>query len=57
MKLEVLKKQVYLSPNVEIVGVEMESLMQQASGNHNKIGQGGTVGDAKQGGFMDEDED
>lgn len=57
MKQIVFRKQAYLCPKVEIVGVEMENLMQQASGNHSPIGQGGTYGDAKQGNFVDEDEE
>lgn len=57
MKQVVFRKQAYLCPRVEIVGVEMENLMQQASGNHKPIGQGGNYGDAKQGLFMDEDEE
>jgi hypothetical protein len=57
MKQVVFRKQAYLCPKVEIVDIEMENLMQQASGNHSPIGQGGTYGDAKQGNFMDEDEE
>ena len=57
MKQVVFRKQAYLCPKVEIVGVEMENLMQQASGNPSHIGQGGTYGDAKQGKFVDEDEE
>jgi hypothetical protein len=57
MKQVVFRKQAYLCPKVEIVGVEMENLMQQVSGNHSPIGQGGTYGDAKQGNFVDEDEE
>lgn len=57
MKQVEFRKQAYLCPKVEIVDVEMENLMQQASGDHTPIGQGGTHGDAKQGNFMDEDEE
>ena len=47
MKQKESKKQMYIRPAIEIVGVGIESLMVEASGDHSGIGQGGTVGDAK----------
>lgn len=46
----------YIRPAIEIVGVGIESLMVEASGDHSGIGQGGTVGDAKRWNFLEEDE-
>ena len=57
MKQKESKKQMYIRPAIEIVGVGIESLMVEASGDHSGIGQGGTVGDAKWWNFLEEDED
>lgn len=56
MKQKESKKHMYICPAIEIVGVGIESLMVEASGDHSGIGQGGTVGDAKQWNFLEEDE-
>lgn len=57
MKQKESKKQMYIRLAIEIVGVEVESLMVQGSGDHSGIGQGGTVGDAKRWNFSEEDEE
>lgn len=51
------KKRTYVRPSIEIVGMQTESLLQQASGQHEHIGQGGTTGDAKRGFFDFEEEE
>ena len=56
MKQKESKKQMYIRPAIEIVGVGIESLMVEASGDHSGIGQEGTVGDAKRWNFLEEDE-
>lgn len=56
MKQKESNKQMYIRPAIEIVGVGIESLLVEASGNHSGIGQGGTVGDAKRWNFLEEDE-
>ena len=57
MKQKESKKQMYIRPAIEIVGVGIESLMIEVSGDHSGIGQGGTVGYAKRWSFLEEDED
>ena len=57
MKQKDSKKQMYIRPAIEIVGVGIESLMVEASGDHSGIGQGGTVGEVKRRYFLEEDED
>ena len=47
---------IYLPHGIENIHVEVESLMVEASGDHEHIGQGGTFGDAKQD-FFSNDED
>lgn len=57
MKQEKTKKQMYICPKVEIFSVMNEHLMQKMSGDHSHIGQGGTIGDAKQWEFTEENEE
>lgn len=52
-----LQKRAYICPTVENIYVEVESLLTDASGDHEHIGQGGTHGDAKQGIFFDDEEE
>ena len=52
-----LEKRAYICPMVENIYVEVESLLTDASGDHEHIGQGGTYGDAKQGFFFDNEEE
>ncbi|WP_198019120.1 hypothetical protein [Prevotella falsenii] len=47
----------YVCPKIEIISVNLEYLMVEASGDHSHIGQGGTVGDAKQWEFTEENEE
>lgn len=46
----------YVCPAIKAVRVEMENLMQSASGQHSEIGNGGTIGTAKENIFDDDDE-
>lgn len=50
------KKRFYLCPMVRVFGVEMDSLLTSASGNHNGIGQGTGGGDSKKSSFDLEDD-
>lgn len=54
MKQKNDKRQAYLCPEMEVVGVRMENLLQTVSGQHNPIGQGGGAGDAKQATFIED---
>ena len=56
MKKSELKKRKYIPLAIKIVNIELESIMATGSGDHTGIGQGGTVGDAKQWYFSEEDE-
>mgnify|MGYP000887517200 FL=1 len=40
-------KRAYMKPESKIVKMEVEHLLQAASGQHKHIGQGGQIGDAK----------
>ena len=57
MEQQAIKKRAYVYPTIEAIKLEIGNLMVEVSGDHNPIGQGGTYGDAKQGNFMDEDEE
>ncbi|MBA7489000.1 MAG: hypothetical protein HG422_08260 [Prevotella sp.] len=48
------KRQKYFCPKIEIIGIKVEYLMTEASGNHSGIGLGGTAGDAKRCDFYEE---
>lgn len=52
-----LEKRAYICPMVENIYVEVEHLMAEVSGDHKPIDHGGTVGDAKQGFFFDDNEE
>ena len=56
-KLENAKKRMYVCPEAEIIKLEAEYLLVDVSGQHNGIGQGGTLGNAKQNSFFDEGSD
>ena len=56
-KLENAKKRMYVCPEAEIIKLETEYLLVDVSGQHNGIGQGGTLGNAKQNSFFDEGSD
>lgn len=56
MKKSELKKRKYIPLAIKIVNVELESIMANGSGDHAGIGQGGTVENAKQSHFSEEDE-
>lgn len=45
----------YVCPAIKLVRVEVENLMQNASGQHSEIGNGGTIGTAKENNFDDEE--
>lgn len=49
------KKQSYITPEIQVFETCQEHLLQQASGQHKDADNGGTLGDAKQG-FFDEDD-
>ena len=55
MKKSELKKRKYIPLAIKIVNIELESIMATGSGDHAGIGQGGTVGDAKQWYFSEEE--
>ena len=57
MKQTRLENRAYIRPITESITVEVEHLMAEASGDHKPIGHGGTVGDAKQGFFFDDNEE
>ena len=56
-KLENAKKRMYVCPEAEIIKLEAEYLLVDVSGQHNGIGEGGTLGNAKQNSFFDEGSD
>ena len=49
------KKQSYITPEIQVFETCQEHLLQQASGQRKDADNGGTLGDAKQG-FFDEDD-
>ena len=55
MKQKEVKKQMYVCPAIEIIGVDFKHPILQASGDHSTIGQGETFGNAKRGSFLEED--
>ena len=57
MKQTRLENRAYIRPITESITVEVEHLMVEASGDHKPIAHGGTVGDAKQGFFFDDNEE
>ena len=48
-KKEELKKRAYTRPEIKIYPMPANNLLQQVSGQHEHIGQGGTFGNAKRG--------
>ena len=56
MNRKQLESRAYVKPGAAICALQIESLLQTLTGQHNPIHQGGTHGDAKQGWF-EEDED
>ena len=48
MEQQAIKKRAYVYPTIEAIKLEIGNLMVEVSGDHNPIGQGGTVGDARQ---------
>jgi hypothetical protein len=55
MNRKQFRKQVYVQPTIEIIATQQEHLL-VASGQHENAGHGGTIGNAKQG-LFDEDEE
>lgn len=56
MKQKTLESRTYLRPQIRLIPLTAESLLVQASGQHNPIGGGGTIGSSKEGIFDDEEE-
>ena len=54
MKEKKTDKRAYMEPVCESFVIEVEQLLQSASGNAGTIGSGGGAGDAKQGWFEEE---
>ncbi|MBW4770654.1 hypothetical protein [uncultured Prevotella sp.] len=57
MKMMEKVKRVYKQPTCGIVCTEIEALLDQVSGQHSNIGQGGSFENAKQALFTEEDEE
>lgn len=56
MEQQAIKKRAYVYPTIEAIKLEIGNLMVEVSGDHNPIGQGGTVGDAPQWDFTEDEE-
>lgn len=57
MNREKSSKEMYISPAIKIYQVRAEHLLQQASGQHNPIHGGGTIGDAKRNDLWSEEDE
>ncbi len=51
------QKKNYVKPELDICNMQVEHLLTIASGQHEHIGQGGTVGSAKQGWYENEEDE
>lgn len=57
MKKDYLESRVYVKPEVTVCHIQTEHTLLHASGQHEDAGHGGTIGNAKQGWFDEDDEE